>query len=160
MSETCGSECLDGSLCQRDAGAGRDEGTGPCWEHEDDIPRPRKLTHELQERIAHDLEDGAPAKLAAESNGISPDTYYRWIRQGEDADEGVVSDFADRVKRAEAYGKSSLLTDAIDIGRDKEDGRLLLQAFQQITDGEKAYVRSEDDGTSSLAELLSAEVDA
>lgn len=137
--DICGStDTTDGSPCQRSAGWGRDEDDGPCVDHETDEVRPRKLTKELQERIASDLEAGIPVKHAAPANGITENTYYRWVRLGEEADEGVLSQFSQRVTRACEHGKGSILRDAVTIAREERDPRALLKAYAQIEGGSAA----------------------
>lgn len=123
----------NGPPCERNAGWGRDADTGPCIDHVDDRVRPRKLTVELQERIAADLEEGVPIKHAAPAHGISRDTYHRWVNLGEDQDEGILSDFADRVTRARAHGTGQILRDAVTIAKEERDARTLLRAYQEIS---------------------------
>lgn len=133
--EICGEptgEDGNGPPCQRTAGWGRDEDGGPCVDHINDRVRPRKLTHELQERLAGDLEAGIPVKHAAPKNGISTDTYYRWVDLGKEQDEGLLSDFSDRVTRAQAHGTGQILQDAVTIAREERDARTLLRAYTEI----------------------------
>lgn len=129
--ELCGEECADGTPCENYADS--------CpWHGSDDPPeagRPSKLTRELQERLAGDLEAGVPVKHAAPANGISEDTFYRWVRLGDDQDEGVFSEFSERVTRARAHGTGSILRDAVTIAREERDPRALLKAYAQIEGG-------------------------
>lgn len=133
----CGStNTTTGKPCRRPAGWGTDSDEGFCREHQDDQLHPRKLSYELQERLASDLEDGIPVKYAAPANGISPDTYHRWVREGRPQDEGPLSDFSERVTRARATGKASILRDAVTIAREEGDSRALLNALAEIEGGE------------------------
>lgn len=131
--DICGEPTGDGTPCERDPGWGRDADSGPCCDHIDDQVRPRKLTHELQERLAADLESGIPIKHAAPANGISKNTYHRWVNLGEEQDEGVLRDFRDRVTRARAHGTGQILRDAVTIAREERDARTLLKAYAQIS---------------------------
>lgn len=126
----------DGEPCQLPAGWGRDESTGPCSNHVDDTPRPRKLSYERQERIAQALEAGNSFKVACEANGISKDTGHRWLRLGEDEDEGALSDFYDRITRARGMGKAELESSIVEIAKETNDARALLKYLQHIKGGE------------------------
>lgn len=138
--DICGSTDTESDEpCQLGAGWGTDNDDGPCRHHVDDRVRPRKLTHELQERIASDLEAGVPVKHAAPANGIGESTYYEWVQLGEEYEDGVLSDFAERVTRAKSHGLGSMVRDVVSIARDKDDARTLLKAYQQMVDGEKAH---------------------
>lgn len=133
--DICGEPTGDdgnGPPCERDPGWGRDEDSGPCVDHIDDRVRPRKLTHELQERIASDLEAGIPVKHAAPAHGISEDTFYRWVNLGEEQDEGLLSEFSERTTRARAHGTGQILRDAVTIAREERDARTLLKAYSKI----------------------------
>lgn len=139
----CSGTTTDGTRCENYADS--------CPWHNVEGEKPKngrntKLSHELQERLATDLEAGVPVCHAAPKNGISEDTYYRWLRRGEEQDEGLFSDFSERVSRAEAHGKASLISDAIRIARKKDDARALLKAYQHITNGEKAHEEEEEQG--------------
>jgi transposase len=66
------------------------------------VARPTKLTPEIQERIVAAIRAGNYAEPAARSAGISPATYYRWLRRGEEASCGIYRDFYEAVRRAES----------------------------------------------------------
>lgn len=140
--DICGEPTLEGEPCQRPAGWGRDEEGGPCQEHESDTPHPRKLSHTRQERIAADLESGISFKHACEANGISKDTGHRWLRLGEEQDEGPLSDFYDRVTRARGAGKRDLARSIVEIAKENNDPNALLRYLQEIEGGEQSQ---EDD---------------
>lgn len=136
----CGSsDTTSGEPCKRPAGWGTDDDTGFCREHQDDQLHPRKLSYDLQERIASDLEAGIPVRYAAPKNGISEDTYYRWVKAGEKQDEGPLSEFYERVTRAQPTGKASILQDAVSFAREKKDPNAMLKALAEIEGGEEAH---------------------
>jgi hypothetical protein len=66
------------------------------------VARPTKLTPEIKRRIVAAIGAGNYAEPAARSAGISPATYYRWLKRGEKASEGIYRDFLDQVRRAES----------------------------------------------------------
>jgi transposase len=66
------------------------------------MARPTKLTPEVEERIVAAIRAGNYAEPAARSAGISPATYYRWLKRGEEASRGIYRAFHDAVRRAEA----------------------------------------------------------
>ena len=66
------------------------------------MARPTKLTPEIQARIVTAIRAGNYAEPAARSAGISPATYYRWLRRGERAASGIYRDFYEQVRRAES----------------------------------------------------------
>lgn len=126
----------DGPPCQLTAGWGRDADHGPCRNHEDDEVRPRKLSHDRQENIALALEAGVSFKAACEANGIGEDTGHRWLRLGEDQDEGSLSEFYERITRARGVGKQDLSNSIVRIAKDNGDARTLLKYLQHIEGGE------------------------
>lgn len=70
--------------------------------------RPTKLTPETQAVIIEALENGNYAETAATLGGISHDTFYTWIRKGEDGVEPYAA-FADATKRASAKAEAASL---------------------------------------------------
>jgi hypothetical protein len=75
----------------------------------DDPGRPTKLTPQLQEAIAADLEQGYSLRVATETNGIAYNTYRVWMKRGKAAKEsnkeGPFVDFRDRMVRARRQGE-------------------------------------------------------
>ncbi|HEX4952683.1 MAG TPA: hypothetical protein VF017_04725 [Thermoanaerobaculia bacterium] len=63
--------------------------------------RPSKLTPEVQDRIVSAIRAGNYAQVAAGFAGIGESTFYRWMEQGERAEDGAFREFRDAVKRAE-----------------------------------------------------------
>ena len=64
--------------------------------------RPTKLSDEVRERIVQAIRAGNYADAAAQSAGISPSTYYRWMARGEQEASGAFHAFREAVVRAEA----------------------------------------------------------
>jgi transposase-like protein len=126
----------NGSPCKRPAGWGRDEPRGPCVDHVTDQPRPRKLTTRRQENIAQALEAGVSFKAACEASGISKEAGHRWLRLGEEYDEGLVSDFRNRITRARGQGKFELANSIVEIAKETNDAGTLLRYLQHVEGGE------------------------
>lgn len=61
-----------------------------------------KLTPEVQEAIVAAIRSGNYACVACEYGGITTQTYYRWLRQGEEAKSGRYRNFYLAIKKAEA----------------------------------------------------------
>lgn len=65
------------------------------------------LTPELQEKVVLAVRSGAPLEVAAQSQGLSPTTFWGWMRRGEGRDierpatEEFVT-FAQKVREAES----------------------------------------------------------
>lgn len=66
------------------------------------MARRRKLTPELIEQAAKLVSAGNYLSHVAQYLGVHPDTFYRWLREGERAKSGLVRQFYEAVKRAEA----------------------------------------------------------
>jgi Transposase len=66
------------------------------------VARPTKLTPEVAERIITAIRAGNYAERAARAAGISPATYYRWMKRGERESKGIHHDFCEAVRSAEA----------------------------------------------------------
>jgi len=65
------------------------------------MARPSKLTPEVQERIVAAIRAGNFPEPAARSAGVSPATYYRWMRLGREEQAGPHRDLREAVRRAE-----------------------------------------------------------
>jgi hypothetical protein len=83
----------------------------------DCVARPTKLTPEVRERVADAIGLGAYAEQAARAAGISPSTYYDWLRRGE-AGEEPFSEFSETIRVREAQAE----VDAIRVIRQAADG--------------------------------------
>jgi transposase-like protein len=66
--------------------------------------RKTKLTPERIEVILSSLRAGATYTIAAEAAGISPSTLYKWIETGRETGRKPYTEFASRVREAEASG--------------------------------------------------------
>jgi hypothetical protein len=64
--------------------------------------KPTKLTPEVQNRICIAIAGGSHFEPAARYAGISPDSFWRWLKRGQTEDEGPFRDFAHAVFEAEA----------------------------------------------------------
>jgi transposase-like protein len=130
--DICGAECTDGSPCENPADS--------CpWHCADDPPetgRPTKLSYERQEQIAQTLESGVAFKAACEAAGISEATGHRWLRLGEDEEEGEFSEFRQRITRARGVGKYDLSQSIVEIAKETNDARTLLKYLQHVEGGE------------------------
>jgi hypothetical protein len=70
--------------------------------------RPSKLDDITAQRIVQAVEKGLPRDTAARLARISPTTLYKYLRLGRDGDPEY-TEFAKRVKAAEASGEAELL---------------------------------------------------
>ena len=76
------------------------------------MPRPPKLTPELQATIERALRAGVPVRWAAEAAGIHNSTYYAWLARGDEwmdhddvpDDEAPYAEFSSAMRRARAEG--------------------------------------------------------
>jgi hypothetical protein len=66
------------------------------------MPRPTKLTPEIQQCIADAIRAGNYAKVAAECAGVGETTFYRWMQMGERARSGRFREFWESIRIAEA----------------------------------------------------------
>ena len=64
-----------------------------------------KLTAEVQHQILSFVRAGSYDWVAAEAAGISKSTFYRWMRQGEQAADGIYFDFHGEVRQARAQAR-------------------------------------------------------
>jgi len=99
--------------------------------------RKTKLTPELQEQIVRYIEAGNYAKVACQAVGISEKTYYKWKRQGKEAEykleegkkltnkENELSQLSQSIRQAEARGEVRNVT-TIQIAA-KKDWRAALE---------------------------------
>ncbi len=63
--------------------------------------RTTKLTPEVQEKIVSAIRAGNYANVAAEYAGIGERTFYRWLQQGSEEEQGIYGQFRQAVKTAE-----------------------------------------------------------
>lgn len=92
--DICGEPTGNDTPCQRAAGWGRDEDTGPCIDHADGeghTGRTALLERDpsIIEVMEGELQNGATVPEACAEARITVDQYHKWRRRGEadDADE-------------------------------------------------------------------------
>ena len=147
--DTCGyGDTQSGEPCSNPASEEDDR----CWLHTslnepEDVGRPTKLTRQRQEVIASAIEQGHSFRSACEQAGIPKQTGHRWMKLGEDQDEGVYHDFYDRITRARGVGKSEIEQSIVDICKQKKDAATLLRYLKHIEGGHAA---AEDDELAGL----------
>ena len=73
------------------------------------IGRPSKLNDEMQDKIINSLRMGNFLDTTAAFCGISKTTIFAWIRRGAKLDEGVYTQFASAVRKAQAEAEIRLL---------------------------------------------------
>ena len=73
------------------------------------MARPSKLTPEVAERIIAGIRAGNYAEPSARAAGISPATFYRWLKAGEEAKSGACREFYEGVKQAEAQAEVEIV---------------------------------------------------
>ena len=89
--------------------------------------RPTKLSVEVQETVCKAIAMGMTFELSAQYAGISKTTFFRWMRQGEESDEGdEFRNFWHSVKKAESKGALNALAT---INRAATDGSWLAAAW-------------------------------
>jgi transposase len=74
------------------------------------VPAKLKLTRELVDEIAGLKGDGLCDADIIAAIGVHQATYYRWLKEGEEARSGVKRALYDEVKKAESQYKRRLLT--------------------------------------------------
>ena len=74
------------------------------------MPRKKKLTYELVEQICDLKRDGLCDADIIAAIEVHPSTFYRWLKDGEEASSGVKRALYDELKKAEAAYKHGLLT--------------------------------------------------
>lgn len=66
------------------------------------MPRPTKLTPDIQRDIVAALSSGATIQKTCEFIGIHKSTFYDWLERGRRAKSGIYSDFSDAITRAQS----------------------------------------------------------
>lgn len=74
------------------------------------MPAKLKLTYALVEQIVEFKRDGLCNADIIAAIGVHPATFYRWLKEGENARTGVKRALYEEIKKAEALYKKSLLT--------------------------------------------------
>lgn len=81
------------------------------------MPRKPKLTQERQARIIDALELGMKIKDVCAIGDISQDTYFSWIKRGENGDGKMYSEFSEAVKKAVPTAKAARINMILEAGR-------------------------------------------
>jgi len=131
MTDKCGAETTDGTPCENPAES--------CpWHDTDDPPengRPSKLSHERQEAIAADIEQGRSMRSAARKQDLTPQTVMNWMQRGEaDLEDGKANeytDFFERITRAKGYGEEWYMKTIMELAKENEDHRFLMSLMKQ-----------------------------
>lgn len=129
--DICGAETGDGSNCQNPPS--REDGR--CHHHTkagDGFSggRDTKLTYERQESIAQMLEESHSVAAACRCNNISRESFYTWLRKGDQQDEGIYADFSDRVAQARGIGEADLKDEVMEAAREQGDTRTMLSILK------------------------------
>ena len=74
------------------------------------MPAKLKLTRMLVDQIVELKRDALCDADIIAAIGVHPSTFYRWLKEGEDAKGGVKRALYEEIKQAEACYKKSLLT--------------------------------------------------
>ena len=64
--------------------------------------RKTKLTPDIQKKIGDNITLGMPIKFAAEAAGITEQTFYNWLKRGENESKGKFFEFAEHIKACKA----------------------------------------------------------
>lgn len=81
------------------------------------MPRKPKLTKDRQAKIIEALELGMKIKDVCAIGDISPDTYFAWIKRGENGEGKMYSDFSDAVKKAVPIAKAARINMILEAAR-------------------------------------------
>ena len=68
------------------------------------MARRTKLTEEIVSKIIQAIQTGATYELCAQYAGISPATFYSWMKQGREKKDKRKVEFLEKIKRAESRG--------------------------------------------------------
>jgi len=127
MSDKCGAETTDGTPCENPAES--------CpWHDVDKQPdngRPTKLTKDRQEAIAAMIEEGHSIKASARENGVTPQAVYDWLDRGEAQEEGIYSDFFDRLTRARGVRERTYFELIKERAQEQGDHRFLMSMLKR-----------------------------
>lgn len=75
------------------------------------MPRPSKITPDLQERVALLIRAGNTVETAAQAVGISRATFFVWMTRGDDArPDSPYAQFRAAVEQARAEAEATLVT--------------------------------------------------
>jgi len=80
--------------------------------------RPSKFSIEKQDIICKAIANGSTYAEAAESAGVTYNTFLNWKQRGEKANSGRLFEFFQSLKKAEDQSEAELLSRIVDAGRD------------------------------------------
>ena len=73
------------------------------------MPRPTKLTYEIQRRIGKNIALGLPYALAAESAGVTYQTFNTWMNKGKNSTSGKQYQFQKHIQKRNADAAKTCL---------------------------------------------------
>jgi hypothetical protein len=73
------------------------------------MPRPTKLTYEIQRRIGENIALGLPYALAAESAGLTYKTFNTWMNKGKNSTSGKYYQFYKHIQKRNADAAKTCL---------------------------------------------------
>ena len=79
--------------------------------------RKLKLTPKLIEDAAKLISEGNYDRTVINYLGIDPSTWYRWLQEGEKAENGIKRDFYDTIKKASARSEVSAVKGILKAGK-------------------------------------------
>ena len=94
------------------------------------VGRPTKLTPELQRVIVQALRAALYVETACDIAGISKDTFYNWLRQGQEKPYGKHGRFSDAVKKAQAEAEGRLIGHLLQDGTWQSKAWILERKFR------------------------------
>jgi len=73
------------------------------------MPRPTKLTHEVQQKIGDNVSLGLTYALAASAAGVTYQTFNQWMKLGRDSTSGKYFEFYKHIEQRNAEGALRIL---------------------------------------------------
>jgi hypothetical protein len=73
------------------------------------MARPTKLTHEIQQKIGDGVSLGLTYALAANSAGVTYQTFNQWMQRGKNSTSGKYFEFAQYIQKCNADAARALL---------------------------------------------------
>ena len=81
------------------------------------MPRPTKLTHEVQQKIGDNVSLGLTYALAASAAGVTYQTFNQWMKLGRDSTSGKYFEFYKHIEQLNAEGALKILQKLNDAAR-------------------------------------------
>ena len=81
------------------------------------MPRPTKLTHEVQQKIGDGVSIGLTYALAASAAGVTYQTFNQWMKLGRDSISGRYFEFYKHIEQRNAEGALRILQKLNDAAR-------------------------------------------